>query len=364
MNKKAKQPKILVFSTQFKSSGGIESHLLEFCRHMSEADVLIDLVVFNTDIIVEIDNQLKKIVRCAYLGRNQNPFQKALWLFKTGLRLGFQKYDALYTNGQGNSIGWIGRFIRYRHWVHHHHTSGDEGDRQTWTKAYWETLQRVPKIIACSQRNAKEIGDVLQRNVETIPCFSTKISPAFKTTKGLHLGYFGRLIPEKGIDVLCRLSADTDCHDIHFHIWGEGNVYPPSFFLNYPRLIYHGPFRGRKELTGVIHSIDGFLLLSTNAEGLPICLLEVMSAGLPWLATDKGGILDIACDPDSTKVISHLSSYEKMKEAVLSFADDIRSGKTNVEKQLKLYEQKFSAPVLVSEWKKALRLSAKTSTSL
>ena len=68
----------------------------------------------------------------------------------------------------------------------------------------------------------------------------------------------------------------------------------------------------------MISVLDGFLLISTHPEGLPVCLLEAMGAGLPWLATNKGGITDIAFDPSSsTRVIASALSYEEIKQQVI-----------------------------------------------
>lgn len=99
------------------------------------------------------------------------------------------------------------------------------------------------------------------------------------------------------------------------------------------------------------------MLLSTHPEGLPISLLEAMSAGLPWLATDRGGITDIAIDPLSTRVIPANSTYEQFKSAVVAFANDLRLNKVSRAAQEDLYNKKFSAKALVQRWNEALSLT-------
>jgi glycosyltransferase involved in cell wall biosynthesis len=170
-------------------------------------------------------------------------------------------------------------------------------------------------------------------------------------------GYFGRLIPEKGIYTLCKLSDEKDLEDIEFHIWGEGEAFPPSFFEKFKNLKYHGTFSGLTGITNTIASIDAFLLLSIHPEGLPISLLEVMSAGLPWLATDRGGIIDIACDPASTRVVPANTDYSQFKQYIKDFAKDIKQGKVSKDVQKRLYVEKFSATALVCRWKDTLKLS-------
>ena len=197
----------------------------------------------------------------------------------------------------------------------------------------------------------------LNRRIASIPCFSREVSVSAIMQQGkLKFGYYGRLIPEKGIVALCKLSADKDLSNIEINIWGEGEAYPPEFFASYPNLKYHGAFSGKEQLAAVINSLDAFLLLSTHPEGLPICLLEAMSAGLPWLSTDRGGIADIALDPSSTRLIASDADYGTIKAAVLAFADDIRFGKASRTTQIDLYKRKFSAPALVSQWREELGL--------
>ena len=353
-------PRVLLYVTQLLDTGGIESHVVEFCEKMSSAGVKVDLVVSNFLMKAENEQKLRQSCNQIYMHRGKGKLSSTLFLILTALQANLKKYDALYTNGQGNSIWLIAKLIWNRQlWVHHHHTAGDLSDQATWTKNYNLSLKKADKVVACSSLNASSIEVALGRPINTIPCFSRKIMADQKLSKLLNkvsFGYYGRLIPEKGIDTLCRLSEDNDLKSTEFHIWGEGATYPASFFEKYPGVFYHGTFNGLKGLTNVVNSLDAFLLLSTHPEGLPISLLEAMSAGLPWLATDQGGIPDIALDANSTRVISSTSHYTEIKKAVLAFATDLKEGRVSRTAQIDLYTKKFSHPVLVAQWKDMLGL--------
>ena len=354
-----RNPTVLVFATQHMVTGGIESHLRQFCLHLSESGVEIDLVIPNCRMLPEARDFFQRTCRQLFTSDQKNSLARHHWLLFTALRLKGNHYDALYSNGQGNSIYFFRKLIGGElKWVHHHHTSGDEADRKTWSVAYRWALQKADVVVACSNRNAMDMKSDLLRPIATIPCFSRQVSGIESIARPKpRFGYFGRLIPEKGIQALCDLSADPDLNLIEIHIWGEGDAYPEPFFRAYPNLHYHGPFSGEKELDQVILSLDAFLLLSTNPEGLPISLLEVMSAGLPWLATDRGGIPDIACDTLSTRVIPSSSGYGEYKKAILALAHDLQLSKISRSVQKAFYLNKYAPHVLIREWREILGIA-------
>ncbi|HEX8348441.1 MAG TPA: glycosyltransferase, partial [Hymenobacter sp.] len=197
-------PLVVVFATQYMPSGGIESHLREFCLNLTESGVAIDLVIPNSVMPAEAEDFFRRICRRVYLGRSGRSNRRIYWLVWVALKLRTRRYDALYTNGQGNSIGFFAKLLPRRgRWVHHHHTAGDAADRATWSPGYYQALQATDTVIACSQRNASDIQAALARPVQSIPCFSRAIATGpEKTGQNLRFGYYGRLIPEKGIDLL------------------------------------------------------------------------------------------------------------------------------------------------------------------
>lgn len=351
------QPKtVLVYVTQLMSRGGIESHILEFISELSEEGILIDLLVPNFQMSPDLEHKLKKSCRRLVLNRTTSrSLSNHLWLVNALLRIRDTNYDALYTNGQGTSIFICSKLSKYTKWVHHHHTAGDLADQQTWGTYYIKALKCADILIACSKTNARAMSSSLNRSVDTIPCFSRNLGPcSVRAEKDgdnhFHLGYFGRLIKEKGIELIGKMSQDKDCKHIRFHIWGADPQYSEAYFEDFPNIGYHGAFNGAAELKRAVCSLDAFILLSTHPEGLPISLLEVMSAGLPWLATNRGGIPDIAHNKDETVVIPFDLDYSGYKAAVLNFVENLRKGNANRQEQLNLYTSRFSAAVIRKSW--------------
>lgn len=356
-------PQILVYATQHLETGGIESHIREFCLNMSNSNVNIDLVILNPKLNSDSEKYYKDLCSNVYLNKFGSSYFRFLWLFFVMLSNVFKKYDALYTNGQGSSIYLMSKLVNRKKWVHHHHTAGDINDQKTWTKKYIKAIKKCENLIGCSHVNAASIKKVLNREVDVLYCFSRRINindQVIDPDDGIiRLGYYGRLISAKGVDYICKLSDDIAIENLQFHIWGEGEDYPKEYFDDFENVFYNGTFSNKSELEAVIASLDGMLLLSSYAEGLPISLLEAMSAGLPWLATDKGGIPDIALDEKSTRVISAQSNYDEIKLAVIAFVKDLKAGVISRQAQLNLYNEKFSTETLISEWLKILELTTK-----
>lgn len=339
-------------------TGGIENHILELCENIHSAGIDIDIVVPHFRMSDKDRQRLESSCSGAYIYYGTQKYKSSLWLIKTLLKLRWRKYDALYTNGQGESLAIVGKLVGVTNWVHHHHSSGEENDQKTWGRKYIKALKKATTIIACSNKNARGMENVLHRQIDSIPCFSrdigNKVTRPLGNSDILNFGYYGRLINGKGIELICQLSKDKDCSHIIFNFWGMGDVFTPEYFSQFPNVVFHGGFKTKEELIQVNSFLDAFLLLS-DSEGLPISLLEVMSAGVPWIASNRGGIGDIVCSNDSTKLIEDPSDYDLIKKEILNLADDIRNGRISREKQKEFYKKKFATNILVNQWQSVFK---------
>jgi glycosyltransferase involved in cell wall biosynthesis len=353
---------LLVYCTRLMPRGGIESHVLQFCEIMSDQGVAIDLVILDCKLDESDRLKMQQVCRKVYTNTIRSKLSKIIWLIKIFFLLSAKSYASVYTNGQGETIYFFGKFFQLKNkWVHHHHTSGDEVDRRTWTTRYRTVFNSANAMIACSNKNAELLSNFVGREVITIPCFSRRIVKINKKKASLKskiiFGYYGRLIPEKGIELLCQLSEDSRLLGCEFHIWGVPTQFDELFFAQFENVKYHGAFNGCKELEGVVNYIDVFLLLSVHPEGLPISLLEVTSSGTPWIASDRGGVSDIIVDSDFTILLSSSPSYDEAVEAIISLEYKLREEQTFSSKLVELYDQKFSEGAITKQWLSALRLN-------
>lgn len=316
------------------------------------ANFELDIIVANFN-MPQQEATIRKYCRNVFFLKQGASWKRYTGLLLLLLSLRKTRYDILYTNGIGTSVLLTGKILNYKKWVLHHHMAADDDFFATLNTHYKKAMVIADHVIACSRINADNLSRLLNRPIDVVFYFSRDLGSRLKHTvpnNSLQFGYYGRLIQAKGIDLVCRLSEDADCSHINFHIWGEGKEYPASYFEEHGAVAYHGSFNTEEELKAVAGLLDAFLLLTTHDEGLPVSLLEIMSAGIPWISADKGGIADIVCDPFSTRLVN-VADYEMVKQSVLIMANDINKGKITKKRQMDLYQAKFSANTLIDQWK-------------
>ena len=127
-----------------------------------------------------------------------------------------------------------------------------------------------------------------------------------------------KLIRPAGISLLGITFANPAHHEHFLHLQG---------MLREAGLIDRFVFAGfEADMPRFFSAIDLFFVLSSHAEGLPLVILEAMSAGKPVVATDIGGISEVVQD-HHTGLLVPPKSYENLRgEALLSLLGDPKKG--------------------------------------
>jgi len=295
---------------------------------------------------------------------------KAFWLLRNALRLRSTKWDVIYTNGQSGlaPLVWLAASSGTRI-IHHYHTSGDAEERAGWHWSFRKAMALAPEIVACSEFTQNEIEKCLGRKrvihltYLTPPLLAApEIADKCHTPNGeLHLGYIGRIISGKGIDILCRLSDELSGHHLCWHIYGQGSEYPPEFFSRYPSVTYHGPYKDMAHYALVLRGLDAVVLYSRHSEGMPISLIEAMSAGLPWIATDRGGTSELAVSKSDSFIVPREADFAEVKRLTLELISRIRCNTTSRFAQRRVYDEKLSPDRVGTAWINYLSLAKRPS---
>lgn len=353
---------LLVYSAQMEALGGIESHVVEFCERFAGAGWRVTLLssrfAHNPEGIRRLRAAGVELRVNTHKWTSASPLGKWLWTLAALARLVLRRFDVVYVNGQGRNPATVHAWFRGRtRTVHHHHTSCDANDVARWPPSYREAMRRCDALVVC----ADFIRDRMQRasgrdDVEVAYCFSRRLEvrdrvPAPHTP--IVFGYFGRLIAEKGIDWILRLSRDARLADVEWRVWGAESTYRAHDFEGYPTVRYLGAFADEQGLRAALEAIDCYCLFSSHPEGLPVSLMEVMGAGRPWVATAQGGVPELAHDPASCVLVS-LDDYEAVVAACCAMRDRLRNGTVDFSRQRAFYAEKFAEQPLYRRWRELL----------
>ena len=350
--KDKRKSKVLIYCTRLLDAGGIESHVRSFVNELSN-DLEIYLLVLDSSLTDAQQAFYKAKCKRVWIIKKGKFIARFLFLFPSIIRMRMLNFDYFYSNGQGDSIKLMRKLLgKNVFWVHHHHTAVTEEISHSWSKEYMFTLQNADTLNACSKTIAAKLEEITLRKVISVPCFSysTTIAQKNNIEYPIKLGFYGRLIPEKGINQLCRISKSLDPSLVELHIWGSGITYDKQFFTQYPKINYHGTFSGKKELSIVLNSIDAYILISEHPEGLPVSLLEVMGTGKPWIATNIGGIKDIVVDDTRNYLLPQNLPEADLIKHLNKFTQGL-IGKSKIsDLQIEYYNKLFSPKKLSFDW--------------
>lgn len=112
----------------------------------------------------------------------------------------------------------------------------------------------------------------------------------------LIFGFCGQVVFRKGVDVMLSAFARLEPGDWELRI--HGKVQDEHYFEQlrpviegHPSISYHGPYHS-DELAGIYSTLD-ISLMPSRRENYPLTLLESLSAGVPPIAADVGGVREI-----------------------------------------------------------------------
>jgi glycosyltransferase involved in cell wall biosynthesis len=362
------RPAILIYSPQFNTIGGVETHLVRVSCFLAQRKCHVTLVttsgLLDQSRVAELTSAGVEFLAPSG-GSTLSVMQKAAWLvWVIGTRLRRQHWDVIYSNAQG-SLSWLLRPLKRRstRLVHHYHTAGDERDQRTWGWLFPKWLRGVDDIVACSASTAQNLRRVLgsdawdahgRDKIRVIRYLSAEVSADGDRSLGagskLRFGFVGRLMRGKGIDMICRLSTDPALTHVEWHVYGCGADYDARYFQTFPNVHYHGRYQGAKELSSILGQLDALALFSSYQEGQPISLIEAMAAGLPWIATDQGGTRELMWSPSNCRLVSAECPYEEARRAVLELANAVRNGETSAVAQRRAYQDNLAPATVGEKW--------------
>ncbi len=209
----------------------------------------------------------------------------------------------------------------------HGFTGGD------WKNRLFQRLQcgsfrRADAVIAVSERLADDLarrgvpGDRIHVVPNAYPDDEPRLRPAAARERlgvpddRLHLGWVGRVSPEKGLDVLLDALPSLEDLPITVSVVGDGSdrtsLRDRISAAAADRVLWHGSLPD----AGALFPAFDLFVLSSRTEGTPMVLFEAMAAEVPIVATAVGGVPD---------VVSELEAVLTPPEDPVALASAIRS---------------------------------------
>ena len=163
------------------------------------------------------------------------------------------------------------------------------------------TLRRSDAVVVNSDDQAQhsELWPILRssrRSAIPAPCLDRRGGEAaYRETDGPHIGFLGRIVPDKGLDYLVAAFAEIADPEARLLLGGDYLTVAGGSVIDRiraaaqrdPRIRILGLLRGR-QINDFYASIDAFALPSI-AESFGIAQAEAMMCGIPSVTTDLPG---------------------------------------------------------------------------
>ncbi len=159
-------------------------------------------------------------------------------------------------------------------------------------------LERTLLDVGVARDRLHRIPNVVPLAAAALPRDDARRALGLPTGTEPVLGWVGRIVPVKGMDVFLRAVALMPKGTHVISIIGDGPDRAPMEALARElgiadRVRFHGELPDSAKL---LAAFDAFVL-SSRSEGTPIVVLEAMRASLPIVATAVGGVPDVVQDP-------------------------------------------------------------------
>jgi glycosyltransferase involved in cell wall biosynthesis len=150
-----------------------------------------------------------------------------------------------------------------------------------------------------------------------------------ETGEPFRVGFAGRIVPEKGLDVLFRAVAElvNDGMDIHCTVAGEfdpeASEYHSSLvsLTNSLDIARHVHFAGYVNALGeMLKQMQVVVVPSLCQDAQPLVLMQSMSLGIPPIASRVGGIPEMLCE-DLSALMFDAGDVNALAELIRSIRD-------------------------------------------
>ena len=230
------------------------------------------------------------------------------------------------------------------------------------------------RVVAQAQPVAENFARSFgwKKPIDVIPAFSQPIENAPSPQRRsiphgkVRAATFGRLVPHKRVSWLVSQWPRLRQFLSELHVHGTGPEEPLIREMiakhQWQNAVFcHGAYPQGDAYSELMASYDLTLLSTIGAEGAPLVLLESMACGVPFVATDAGGIRDYD-NLDCMIIPAHDS--EAFLEGVEKMVARLAQGEIDQPRLQEFYRSHFSHAALASRWTEFFKSFSSTHPSV
>jgi glycosyltransferase involved in cell wall biosynthesis len=169
------------------------------------------------------------------------------------------------------------------------------------------------------------------------------------------VGYIGQLIARKRVDTLIEAFAATANLERHLFIIGDGDQRERLESLAAElKVANRTHFLGfRDDRLAFLRGFD-VLVLPSELEGIPRCLMESMAAGVPVVGSEIPGITDLIAH-EKTGLLFPLGNSAALASALQRLDQDRALGSSLADRGMSLVRESFSAEAMAAAYLRLYR---------
>ena len=350
--------------------GGMENGVVNLANHINREKFSISICCLNTEgpLKARLTRTTKVFDMAQEPGKAFNLAFQLARLFKR------EKVDIVHTHNSYSAVYGIpaARLVGTPVVIHGEHGTIDflQGYRRHLKKFVCSLSHRITTVSECIKDDVEKLWEVPPSRISVLPngvdctkfyryaTTSYKMNDPDDLTNEIILGSVGRLSDQKNYPLLLEAMKAAIQRKPNLRLWLVGNG-PLRAELTARAselgISGHVDFLGeRTDVPDLLNKMDMFVLPSYTGEGMANCILEAMAVGLPVIASDIAGNLEIVQDhktgllfpsknlPELVDRIVTMSGDPAMREKMGSAAMDRIRESFSMQRMVDRYEQLYA----------------------
>ena len=235
------------------------------------------------------------------------------------------------------------------------HDINDEGMFFSYSDPALRNIYPYTNIITTDNHNVRtEISDNNGYDKDRIVVHYMPVDLTLKPVKlieanrPIRILWASRVMYQKRPDILKEIALRIDSSKYHIDVYGERDehIYPLSFLNNIPSLTYKGGFN---DIEVVLDEDYDLFLYTTQSDGVPNILLEIVAGGLPIVASNRGGVDEIIQDGHTGLLVDDIEDIDAYLQKIDQIVNNPTEAKIRAENAQKLLVERHNTEVFVNQ---------------